>query len=386
MELSDYIVNYAPNVFTIGTSTTPAYSVTTDAALNNSERTAIDSLSSNIVAAFAGANAPSGSNVFLTALDLKGNVNTGTLGTANIVTLSSDHPSQRWWLKSYSAMFTGVRDDILNISFNSWGTPDAARGSIGLQLENNYYDVSSGTTANEFIFSSNGPAGANPIRLLQLNEEYGTGLGTIFMRGTVYFYSSSPSAPAPFFTIDETGVLNFTLGSTTLAENNVQWMKQKNAAGVAKGLIYLDASSVTQIAPDGGGAKITGNSQLDGTLRLAKGGGFNALELSDVLANYKFGFYVSASTPNYLYMYTGSVYPMTWDSNGKVGINNYGPAYVLDVAGDTNVRSGFVYRVNGVQVIAARGAAVADATDAPSVITQLNALLARCRAHGLITT
>lgn len=37
------------------------------------------------------------------------------------------------------------------------------------------------------------------------------------------------------------------------------------------------------------------------------------------------------------------------------------------------------------KVVGPRGAAVADATDAASVITQLNALLARCRAHGLIS-
>ncbi len=42
------------------------------------------------------------------------------------------------------------------------------------------------------------------------------------------------------------------------------------------------------------------------------------------------------------------------------------------------------YRVNGTKVIGAQGASVADATDAASAITQLNALLARCRAHGLI--
>lgn len=40
--------------------------------------------------------------------------------------------------------------------------------------------------------------------------------------------------------------------------------------------------------------------------------------------------------------------------------------------------------VNGVKVLGAQGASVADATDAASAITQLNALLARCRAHGLI--
>lgn len=43
-------------------------------------------------------------------------------------------------------------------------------------------------------------------------------------------------------------------------------------------------------------------------------------------------------------------------------------------------------KVNAVKVLGAQGAAVADATDAGSAITQLNALLARARAHGLIAT
>lgn len=49
-----------------------------------------------------------------------------------------------------------------------------------------------------------------------------------------------------------------------------------------------------------------------------------------------------------------------------------------------NLASGKVLQVAGTRVVGARGAAVADATDAASAITQLNALLARCRAHGLI--
>ena len=50
----------------------------------------------------------------------------------------------------------------------------------------------------------------------------------------------------------------------------------------------------------------------------------------------------------------------------------------LDLAG------GKALSVGGQQVVGGRGAPVADATDAASAITQLNALLARCRAHGLI--
>lgn len=58
----------------------------------------------------------------------------------------------------------------------------------------------------------------------------------------------------------------------------------------------------------------------------------------------------------------------TWDADG-IDINT----------GDT-------YQVNSVPVVGAQGAAVADATDAATVITQLNALLSRLRTHGLIAT
>lgn len=44
------------------------------------------------------------------------------------------------------------------------------------------------------------------------------------------------------------------------------------------------------------------------------------------------------------------------------------------------------YQIAGTKVIGAQGAAVADATDAGSAITQLNLLLARARAHGWIAT
>ena len=45
-----------------------------------------------------------------------------------------------------------------------------------------------------------------------------------------------------------------------------------------------------------------------------------------------------------------------------------------------------VYKVSGTQVVGAQGATVADATDVVDVITQLNALLVRCKAHGLVAT
>lgn len=51
---------------------------------------------------------------------------------------------------------------------------------------------------------------------------------------------------------------------------------------------------------------------------------------------------------------------------------------------DNDITTTGGYQVSGTQVVGAQGAAVSDATDAASAITQLNLLLARCRAHGLI--
>lgn len=62
------------------------------------------------------------------------------------------------------------------------------------------------------------------------------------------------------------------------------------------------------------------------------------------------------------------------------------PGGKLETSEDVNVVTGKVYRVAGTQVVGARGAAVADATGAGDVVAQLNALLARIRAHGLIAT
>lgn len=55
-------------------------------------------------------------------------------------------------------------------------------------------------------------------------------------------------------------------------------------------------------------------------------------------------------------------------------------------AGSVILQAGKVLKVGDTQVVGAQGAAVANATDNASAITQLNALLARLRAHGLIAS
>jgi hypothetical protein len=67
--------------------------------------------------------------------------------------------------------------------------------------------------------------------------------------------------------------------------------------------------------------------------------------------------------------------------DGTYSVNALG-----DDEGKGKVNATLGYYTNGTKVVGAQGAAVADATDATDVITQLNALLARLRAHGLIAS
>ena len=73
-------------------------------------------------------------------------------------------------------------------------------------------------------------------------------------------------------------------------------------------------------------------------------------------------------------------------NNGRWGIGDFNsstlPQEILHVDGNLRVDGDIL--VDGTKVIDAQGAAVADATDAASAITQLNLVIARLEAHGLI--
>lgn len=87
---------------------------------------------------------------------------------------------------------------------------------------------------------------------------------------------------------------------------------------------------------------------------------------------------VSLSDDNdHIAFYTGGTLRMRIESTAGVTISNASQGLRL--------YSCSVY-VDGTKVVGAQGAAVADATGADDVVDQLNALLARCRAHGLIAT
>jgi hypothetical protein len=79
----------------------------------------------------------------------------------------------------------------------------------------------------------------------------------------------------------------------------------------------------------------------------------------------------------------GSLYYMALNAGSHRFYSN--GEYVAQVSGaGLDLKVGNALSVAGTQVVGAQGAPVANATDSASAITQLNALLARCRAHGLI--
>lgn len=100
---------------------------------------------------------------------------------------------------------------------------------------------------------------------------------------------------------------------------------------------------------------------------------------------------VSTTTPQWSVLYDGSNYvDIGVGATGIVTLNAVGAAAgfvfsdLVTANAGFNAAAGQVYKVNETQVVSAQGVAVADATDAASVITQLNLWLARARAHGLI--
>lgn len=144
-----------------------------------------------------------------------------------------------------------------------------------------------------------------------------------------------------------------------------------NATGASAGFTFSDAVSVSAVLTvSTGGIAVTGNSGITGNL--AVGGLLEVTRTSGAQAQF---------------VYDGSnLCEITVASNGLTTINATGSGAQFNFSDDVNLASGKVLKVNGTQVVTSQGAAVADATDAASAITQLNALLARVRAHGLIAT
>jgi len=195
--------------------------------------------------------------------------------------------------------------------------------------------------------------------------------GCIFQNGTVVTNLGNGSniiirqslGPAGYLSLrygDDTNYydVSYTLGEMLLSggitlPNNVN-IYQKNAAGTYLVLAGMSAGGIQTFGDSSNNfTQIVGNASIYMTI-----GGAARVQFID-----------QAIRPQ-----TDNAVDLGWTGQRFRDVK----AYVSDMTTS--------YSVGGTQVVGAQGAAVADATDAASAITQLNALLARCRAHGLIAT
>jgi hypothetical protein len=174
-------------------------------------------------------------------------------------------------------------------------------------------------------------------------------------------------------------------GAYTLYDNQVVIGNSSQTRCTTYGKLGVNGKANPQSALDVravDGASVVASLKTDAgfgiTLRINDGSDFY-----EYGANYRHGLQYG-SGESFAIAEEGATRIVVQATTGNIGIGTEAPAEKLDIAGSANVTG--AYKVDGVQVVADQGAAVADATDAASAITQLNALLARCRAHGLIAT
>lgn len=158
---------------------------------------------------------------------------------------------------------------------------------------------------------------------------------------------------------------------------------------------YIECSNVSDF---GGHYEENCVASGDAGLSILGAGIVDGLTAACATNGQKYGVRVFASGASGIRIGTGVDYA-TIAGHKLAYIDGVGTSPVFIQAGTYDVAAGFAnspyltaigasggLQVGSNKVVGVQGAAVADATDAASAITQLNALLARCRAHGLIAT
>ncbi|MBU2177785.1 MAG: hypothetical protein KJ556_22045 [Gammaproteobacteria bacterium] len=193
--------------------------------------------------------------------------------------------------------------------------------------------------------------------------------------------------------IGDTANTNQTLGLTInqgAADNEILAFKSSDVAHSATTLVETDTfGAIKKAAGPSGGLDIWGLADSGATA--------SAIQMVGILAS-STQTTKSTAGQGILNFNASQVTGTTFgnvDAGGNIlAVRAYmGGAFatqlILDAEGDLWLNGGITtttVTVGANQVVGAQGAAVADSTDAASVILRLNDLLARCRAHGIIAT
>ena len=205
--------------------------------------------------------------------------------------------------------------------------------------------------------------------------------GGVTAAGVGKFANGTAAAPGIRLTSEESGL--YRVNSTTIgtAVAGVAAMSVGTLTSIARTFCILNT------AADDFPAWFSGNSASNFTV-------FGGVGASGVSTGGQVRAYGNshATKPNFVEINSGNAVRATFNGSGDLALTSATASTstttgALTVAGGVGVAgrvSATEFASGTTKVLGAQGAAVADATDAASVITQLNALLARCRAHGLI--
>lgn len=285
---------------------------------------------------------------------------------------------------------TNYDDHVMLFGFNPQSNGVAEVGglvSFGLSLEHRFYEVDH--FQSEHIEYWNSPDGTVSRRGRQTNYHYDGRVAHAFNGDFSINQSNATGDPWVVISEDDDAI-RFQSGKYLRIEtNNIDALVQKNAAGSnVIPLIRLNASDVVQI---GGGQPVTVSGTA--TIGTASVGAFNFGGNGDAntdIANIADGYIqLRSNGTGKFYIAPDGIHMQAvvqFDGDNTNDIGQDGSTRPRNVYVGTDVKIGGVFKVAANQVVGAQGAAVADATDATTVITQLNALLARARAHGLIAT
>ena len=185
------------------------------------------------------------------------------------------------------------------------------------------------------------------------------------------------------FSVDKSGALALTGsvsigGGVVTVSNPIQIGSQtwNNAAVAFSGLVYNFTDTASAAASQLMDLKVGGVSKFS----VRKDGELATPSVNctgNVRSQYKL--WCSGSNPQ-----------VSFGDAQDVALMRYAAAVLEVTNGTSGQRRDLMLRAlwdaGGNQVVSARQAAVADATDAASVITQLTSLLAKLRTHGLIAT
>lgn len=170
----------------------------------------------------------------------------------------------------------------------------------------------------------------------------------------------------------------------------IGWYRVISAGGTAGGHLRVTGAYNNKVTDFEVAFDVRGYGTGPGDMQQLRFLGYNGGHITQVRTS------SNGSGATYLDLYVADVTtpaPFTMELSGLLNTQLVDSPVVGAAVGSTDavtVTLGNGFRTNiglyvaGNQLVGARGAAVADATDAASAITQLNALLARARAHGLI--